>query len=797
MTRVFTLFFAAAVGLMATTPATAQTVTYPYNPDGNDDQYISIYDLQDLLMAYGQPWTPLELAVDSIPLSVYLQTLQSFIEANALPPGTQAGQFLRWDGEAWVLVIPKVGCTDPEACTYDAEATTLLESMCLYTDACGECDGPGAIQDCGCTAIPVGDCDCDGNQLDALNVCGGTCLADEDGDGICDDDGVDDCVGSYDECGICNGPGAIYDCGCSGIPAGYCDCNGTLDADADGVCDNVDDCVGVPDAVGTCNGNCQTDADGDGICDDDGGDPCDGNLDACGVCNGPGPIYACGCHEVPEGACDCAGNMPDAEGNCQDCLVDSDEDGVYDAACGPCLGQTTTTYQGVEYALVEIGGRCWFKENLKATQYRDGTALSDVADEGDWNALIEEGAYCTYGPDSVYGKLYNGYAAARDLCPQYWDVPSQAEWQALSDAFGGNAASGGALKESGLGHWQSPNAGATNESGFTALPGGERALTPVDVQDLTLSAVFWAKPSYVPQANTTVSVAVSPRLTASSTVLEFPSHSVLRGHSVRCIRALPVLGCTDLNFMEYNPEANVNDGSCATPAVLGCTDNRFAQFDPSANVDDGSCTELLGCEEGTTLTYQGFEYNLVTIGEQCWFVENLEATSYRNGDAIQNLQNSTEWAATNAASVGAWCDYQNDDTHPHAYGHLYNWYAVNDSRGLCPNGWHVPSDGEWTQLTDFLGGSDYAGTPMKASPQESPGWNGTNSSGFTGLPGGGRFNNGYFDDAGNYGGYWWSSSPYGSYYAWTRRLDSYYEVVARLYSNRPYGFSVRCVWDAE
>jgi uncharacterized protein (TIGR02145 family) len=249
--------------------------------------------------------------------------------------------------------------------------------------------------------------------------------------------------------------------------------------------------------------------------------------------------------------------------------------------------------------------------------------------------------------------------------------------------------------------------------------------------------------------------------------------------------------------MEYNPEANVNDGSCATPAVLGCTDNRFAQFDPSANVDDGSCTELLGCEEGTTLTYQGFEYNLVTIGEQCWFVENLEATSYRNGDAIQNLQNSTEWAATNAASVGAWCDYQNDDTHPHAYGHLYNWYAVNDSRGLCPNGWHVPSDGEWTQLTDFLGGSDYAGTPMKASPQESPGWNGTNSSGFTGLPGGGRFNNGYFDDAGNYGGYWWSSSPYGSYYAWTRRLDSYYEVVARLYSNRPYGFSVRCVWDAE
>jgi len=127
MTRFFTLLFAAAVSLTATTTAIAQTVTYPYNPDGNDDQYISIYDLQDLLMAYGQPWTPQELAVDSIPLSAYLQTLQAFIEANALPPGTQAGQFLKWDGAAWVLVVPKVGCTDPEACTYDAEATTLLE----------------------------------------------------------------------------------------------------------------------------------------------------------------------------------------------------------------------------------------------------------------------------------------------------------------------------------------------------------------------------------------------------------------------------------------------------------------------------------------------------------------------------------------------------------------------------------------------------------------------------------------------------------------------------------------------
>ena len=394
----------------------------------------------------------------------------------------------------------------------------------------------------------------------------------------------------------------------------------------------------------------------------------------------------------------------------------------------------------------------------------------------------------------MYGKLYNGYAAARDLCPQFWDVPTQAEWQALSYAFGGNAVSSGALKESGLGHWQSPNAGATNESGFTALPGGERALTPVDFQDLTTSAVFWAKPSYVPQANTTASTSVSPRLTATSTVIEFPSHSVRRGHSVRCLRALVRLGCTNPNFMEYDPDADVNDGSCATVPILGCTDDRYLQYDPAANMDDGSCTELIGCEDGSTLTYQGFEYNLVTIGDQCWFVENLEATSYRNGDAIQNLQNSTEWAVANLGSVGAWCDYNNDDGYTHAYGKLYNWYAVNDNRALCPNEWHVPSDGEWTELTDFLGGSTFAGTPMKASPSDNPGWNGTNQSGFTGLPGGNR-RSGSFGAAGD-SAIWWSRSPV-SIDANVRAMSFNGENVDSYRDNQRNGFSVRCIRDAE
>ena len=94
-------------------------ITFPYNPDGNDDQYISTIDLQDFLVHYGQDFEPGEVLVDSIPLSAYLDAMEALILANAMPEGTNPGQFLRWNGEAWELVMPQVGCTLPEACNYD------------------------------------------------------------------------------------------------------------------------------------------------------------------------------------------------------------------------------------------------------------------------------------------------------------------------------------------------------------------------------------------------------------------------------------------------------------------------------------------------------------------------------------------------------------------------------------------------------------------------------------------------------------------------------------------------------
>jgi uncharacterized protein (TIGR02145 family) len=444
----------------------------------------------------------------------------------------------------------------------------------------------------------------------------------------------------------------------------------------------------------------------------------------------------------------------------------------------------------VAYGLVAIGDRCWFKENLHTTQRRDGTALVEVQDAAAWNGLTTA-AYAHYANDAAntatYGLLYNGYAASDDapLCPQFWGVPTGADFDGLVTALGGVAVAGGAMKEAGLGHWAAPNAAATNSSGFTALPGGERVVGSVGFTGLTESAWWWTSG---PSHNTTRN---SRGVVHTSGAVSSAEHSMRRGYAVRCVRSVPVLGCTDINFGEYNPLATVNDESCATPGFPGCTDNRYAEFDPQANVDDGSCTYLAGCGPGASVQYHGETYPILTIGEQCWFKKNLNTPTYRSGDAISLLEDNAEWEAT---SVGAWSHYGNSASSGATYGKLYNFFAVSDSRGLCPAGWHVPSDGEWSVLENELGGSSVAGNALKSSSSDTPLWDGMNSSGFSALPGG--FRNvvyGYFSNQG-FKGYWWSSSPDGSL-AWRRDLSSGISSVYRSNANARFGFSVRCVRD--
>ena len=212
---------------------------------------------------------------------------------------------------------------------------------------------------------------------------------------------------------------------------------------------------------------------------------------------------------------------------------------------------------------------------------------------------------------------------------------------------------------------------------------------------------------------------------------------------------------------------------------------------------------------GDPVSYQGYDYAIVLIGEQCWFAENLRSENYQNGEAIPTGLSDTEWSSTTLGATAVYGDgssYCTTDTPDgdacdetwslNEYGRLYNWYSVDDARGLCPSGWHVPTDEEWTVMTDFLGGEFAAGGQIKTDYGWYNGVNGTNSSGFSGLPGGGRLENGYFGSAGSYGG-WWSSSPFGGSYARSRYLSSYNESVYRSYDYNQYGFSVRCIKDSE
>ena len=181
--------------------------------------------------------------------------------------------------------------------------------------------------------------------------------------------------------------------------------------------------------------------------------------------------------------------------------------------------------------------------------------------------------------------------------------------------------------------------------------------------------------------------------------------------------------------------------------------------------------------------------NTIKIGTQTWTTKNLDVTTYRNGEVIPQVQDANAWANLR---TGAWCYYENNTANGSSYGKLYNWYAVNDPRGLAPKGYHIPSDAEWNILSDNLG--DEAGTKMKSSSGWKNNGNGNNTSGFAGLPGGCRYNNGDFGDVGA-NGTWWSSSETNTSNAWCRDLYSNAGSVDRNNYYKQDGFSVRCLRD--
>ena len=276
------------------------------------------------------------------------------------------------------------------------------------------------------------------------------------------------------------------------------------------------------------------------------------------------------------------------------------------------------------------------------------------------------------------------------------------------------------------------------------------------------------------------------------------------------------MGCTYANALNFDPNATVDDGNCAFTCagdfnndafidvndllqfiaafgnecgILGCTDSSAVNYNPLADLDNGSCIFY-----GTVTDGDGNSYNTVVLGNQEWMAENLRSVTYANGDPIPHVPESAQWGPLTS---GAWCTYNNDPELEATYGMLYNWFAAVDERNVCPSGWHVPSDLDWTELTDFLGGPGVAGEKLKSTGTElwnEPNFAANNETGFSALPGGWRLSFGPFNFIGE-NAYFWTTTGLTASIAWYRRMSFNSGIVFRDNSDKKLGMSIRCVKD--
>jgi uncharacterized protein (TIGR02145 family) len=268
------------------------------------------------------------------------------------------------------------------------------------------------------------------------------------------------------------------------------------------------------------------------------------------------------------------------------------------------------------------------------------------------------------------------------------------------------------------------------------------------------------------------------------------------------------IDCNVLICQEYQLQATGVDASWSALNCLGENVGGIVPGDgttiPTGCIDSNtlitinagikSITECVTPTTTTTTTCPNcIQDTTVVIDTQTWDKCNLNVTTYRDNTPIPQVQDPTAWANL---TTGAWCHYDNDPANDAIYGKLYNWYAVNDSRGLAPVGKKIPTDAEWTVLTDFLGGESIAGGKMKETGfchWADPNTDATNSSGFTALPGGLRdYFFGEFDGISVLGS-WWSSSEYDTANAWSRNLNYDDGIAYSYYTIKGSGFSVRCI----
>jgi len=503
---------------------------------------------------------------------------------------------------------------------------------------------------------------------------------------------------------------------------------------------------------------------------------------------------------------------------------------------------SVTDIDGNIYKTITIGTQTWMAENLRTTKYNDGSAIPFVADFSKMHTFSTPG-FCYYSNDvtykNIYGAYYNGYAVnTGKLCPVGWHVPSDTEWKTLIDYLGGDNVAGGKLKEVGTSHWSTPNALATNESGFTGLPG--YYLNGSSFYGIGFLGFWWGSTYYPSSTNWSWRLASNNNYSNSGSS-NGGDNIVKSVYPIRCIKDIVIITPTSVNTSSIsNITATsatsggniISDGGSQVTARGVCWGiNSNPTILDNKSTDGTSLgiytSYLTGLSGNTTYYYRAYVtnslgtfygsqqsfttsntpnptvtdidgniYHTITIGTQIWMVENLKVTRYNDGSNIPFITDNTSWSAL---TTPGYCWYNNDaTTNKNIYGALYNWFTVNTGK-LCPSGWHVPSDVEWQTLSNNLGGNSVAGGKLKeagTSHWHSPNVGATNESGFTALPGSCRNSNGTFYTA-NYSGLYWGSnvfvnSPVSS---WFCEIESSNANVYIGVFNKPTGLSVRCIKD--
>ena len=505
---------------------------------------------------------------------------------------------------------------------------------------------------------------------------------------------------------------------------------------------------------------------------------------------------------------------------------------------------TLADIDGNVYHTIDIGTQKWMAENLKVTKFNNGTSISLVTNGSTWTLLTSPG-YCWYDNDgatnkNTYGALYNWHAVnSGKICPTGWHVPTDEGWTTLTDYLGGWGVTGGKLKETGTSHWQSPNTGATNSSGFTALSGGYRSGNgDGSFYGKSTSGNWWSSTETIPSI--TEIVWIFRHISYNSNGVSMGnSYGKNSGHSIRCVSdetaQSPTLTTSELiSTTETTAKIGgtiTKDGGAPVTARGVCwsssqnpkiTDNKTIN-----GIGNGSFTSAItglvrgrkyyvrayatnnhGTSYGEQMTINtnteindinGNSYPTVTIGAQTWMASNLKVTKYNDGTNIPLVTDNDAWRdlSNNKTSNPGYCWYDNDGaTNKNTYGALYNWHAVNSGK-ICPTGWHVSTHQDWVTLTSFLGGENNAGYKLKETGfihWKSPNTGATNEVGFNGLPGGSRYYTGGLFSALGEIGYWWSSTEYNSSNAWCWFM-TYGGGAGRNPYIKNYGCSVRCVKD--